>query len=223
MDIIWTAILIMQIQTLNDTIQSGKAAGAINTTIGAYCVLARLFTIQGKMHEAYEIYDEAEAFINEMGSQHRGAKSIVDAGIAEILYEWNNLEDARTHIEEALDSIQLWSKADDIAMAYITQSRLQQIGGNLSAAQISIDKGFQEINSKGVFPESRDIVETAQLKMQLAQGNEMSVNLWMRSMEERLLTESPFSFENELTNITLGTGLYQPKENGKGFILIDSN
>ena len=208
------------IQTLNDTIQSGKVAGAINTTIGAYCVLARLFRIQGKMHEAYQIYDEAEAFINEMGGQHRGAKSIVDAGMAEILYEWNNLEDARAHIEEALEFIHLWSKADDTAMAFITQSRLQQINGNLSAAQISIDKGVQEINSKGVFPESRDIVETAQLKMQLAQGNEMAVNLWIRSMEERLQTENPFSFENELANITLARVYINQKKMEKAITLL---
>ena len=33
------------IQTLQETIDTGKKSGAINTTIGAYCVLARLYAI----------------------------------------------------------------------------------------------------------------------------------------------------------------------------------
>ena len=35
------------IQTLDETIQSGITAGATNSTMGAYCVLARLYAVQG--------------------------------------------------------------------------------------------------------------------------------------------------------------------------------
>ena len=107
------------IRVLNETIYSGKTAGAINTTVAAYCVLARLFTVQGQLHRSFELYQEAGKLAHEAGGQQPGVMSIVDVGIADVLNEWNDMKAALTHVKKGLEVIPLWNKKDDIALAYI--------------------------------------------------------------------------------------------------------
>ena len=185
-------------QVLHDTILSGKKSGAINTTIGAYCVLARLYAIQGWLYKSYELYREAENFIKKSNGQHRCAMSIVDVGFAEIMYEWNNLEAAQYHIHQGLEFIPLWSKADDIAMAQVVNSKIQRAQGNLLAAEKNIEKGSQVTHSSGVFSESRDAVIVAEVELNIKQENHLAISRWGHFIEERLSSDNPFRFENEL-------------------------
>src|SRR5574341_1523587 len=122
------------IQTLSETIQSGLSSGASNSAIGAHCVLARVYAVQGQLNRSFELYKEAGKFAHELGSQNLGVIAVVDVGIADVLYEWNDLEAALIHMKRGLEFIPLWGKADDIALAYTTHARIQQAQGNIAAA-----------------------------------------------------------------------------------------
>jgi len=191
------------IQVLSETIQSGKTSGAVNTTVGAYCVLARLYALRGQLQKPYDLYQEAGNFIHEADSQSRGAISIVDVGIADVLYERNDLETALVYMEKGLALISAWGKVDDAALAYTTFSRIQQALGDISAAEKSIETGAQLIHSNGVFPEAHDAVSAAEVRLWLAQGNSLAVNRWSDSFEIDYAPADSFRFENELENITL--------------------
>ena len=84
--------------------------------MAAYCHLARLYAIQGQLHISYEHYQEAGKFAQEAGGRNLGVLSILDMGIADVLYELNDLEAALTHIKHGLEFIPLWGKADDIVL-----------------------------------------------------------------------------------------------------------
>ena len=190
-------------QVLSETIHSGVTVGAVNTTIGAYCVLARLYTLQGQLHKAYQLYQEAENFVQATGGRHRGALSIVHVGYAEILYEWNEIETALGHIEKGLAFIHFWGKADDIALAHVIHARIQQTQGDLPGAIETIEKASHVIHSHGVFPEARNAVEIAKVRLQLEQGDRVSVNQWASTYEKDINAQNTFRFENELALITL--------------------
>jgi len=210
------------IQTLEYTIQSGKKSGAVNTTIGAYCVLARLYAIQGRLHKAFKLYQEAENFIQDTNEQHHGAMSIVDVGFAELHYEWNDIEKALDHIHLGLEYLPLWGKADDTALANILYAQVQQVQGNLSTAEKSIEKGSQVIQTSGVFSESRDAVLTGEIRLRLKQENGLMVGHLVSSLENRLQSKNPFRFENELPFITLArVYLSQNKIEGAEKLLAD--
>jgi len=191
------------IQTLQETIDTGKKSGAINTTIGAYCVLARLYAIQGHLQKSYHLYQEAERFIQQSEGDLRGAMSIVDVGYAEILYEWNRLEEAASHIQQGLEFLPRWSKADDFALAYVIQSQIQLAQGEPSLAQKTLQKASSVIQTSGVFSEARDIVLSAEIKQRLKDENKTNLYKEVRSLEERKNSQQPFRFENEVAFITL--------------------
>jgi LuxR family maltose regulon positive regulatory protein len=191
------------IQILEETIQNGKIFGAVNTTVGAYCVLARLHTIQGKLQKAYRLYQEAKNFIQLSEGDLQGAMSIVDVGFAEILYEWNDLDNALSHTQLALELIPRWSKADDIALAHVFHSLIQLAQGNQDIAESAIQKGVHIIHSSGVFPEAREIVRSTKIRLQLKQNHKKLLFKEVKTLEERLRKETPFQFEDELILIAL--------------------
>ncbi len=191
------------IQTFNETIWSGIAANAINGTMAAYCHLARLYAIQGHLRKSYELYQEAGKFAHDAGGRNLGAMSLVDIGIANVLYELNDLEDALAHIRQGLKFIPLWGNADDIVLAYTTHARIQRAKGNKAGAVEAIEKGIHLIQTSGVFSAARDAVSTAQVRLWLAQGDLPSADRWAASLEELLISDREFGFDNELTRITL--------------------
>ncbi len=190
-------------QTFNETIRSSKAANAINGTMAAYCHLARLYAIQGQLHKSYNLYQEARKFALDAGGRNLGAMSLVDLGIANVLYELNDLENALAHIKKALEFIPLWGNADDMALAYTTNAQILQAQGDKTGAIDALEKGIHLIETNGVFTEARDAVRTAEVKIWLIKGDLQSAERWAADQEQRLTSDRGFRFENELTRITL--------------------
>jgi LuxR family maltose regulon positive regulatory protein len=155
---------------LNETIQSGMAVGAVNTTIAAYCVLSRLSLIQGRLNCSYELLQKADAWIRNVGGQHLGVKGIIAAGLADLLYERNDLESALAQIQKGLELMPLWGKADDFILAYATLARIHLAQGHKEDAEGALEKAGQIIQTRGVFPEARLTVENTWARLWLAEG-----------------------------------------------------
>jgi LuxR family maltose regulon positive regulatory protein len=187
---------------LNETIRLGITTGAVINTVAASCLMARLVAVQGLLNKSYDTYQIAAQSIPEASGQHRGARALVEIGIADVLCEWNDLDAALVHMKQGLALLPLWGKADDWALAYITLARIHLAQANRSDAIEAVEKATQLIQTRGVFSEARHAVEIAQVKLWLAQGDLQAANRWAASQEERLSSDDPFRFENELTHIT---------------------
>lgn len=191
------------ILTVNETIQLGIKAGVITAATAAYCVLARLFRIRGQLRRAYKLYQEADEYAHKTGGQLLGIMGIVDVGIADVLCEWNDLDAALICIQKGLEFIQFWGKTDDILLAYTTYSRIQQAQGNTAAAVETIEKGMQLLRTSGIFPEAREAVTTAEVRLWLTRGDTLAVRRWSDSFEKDISLGVPLRFGNELGHITL--------------------
>jgi len=170
-------------------------------TVAGYCILARLYAIQGRLKESYELYQQAAQWVHETGGQHLGASSLIEIGIADVLCERNDLDSARVHVKRGLDFIHLWAKADDLILAYITLARIDLAQGKMSAVIEAVEKARQVIQTSGVFPEAPGAVELAQAKLWLAQRDIPAASRWAASCQERFGSGDPFRFENEVTHL----------------------
>jgi LuxR family maltose regulon positive regulatory protein len=187
---------------LKEMIQSGITAGAVINTVAASCLMARLYAVQGLLNRSYDAYAIAAQSIPEASGQHRGARALVEVGIADVLCERNDLDAALVHMKQGLALLPFWDKADDWALACITLARIHLAQANRSDAIEAVEKAIQLIHTRGVFSEARNAVEIAQARMWLAQGDLQAANRWAASQEERLRSDERFAFENELTRIT---------------------
>ena len=208
------------INALNETIRTGRTAMDINVVVAAYCVLARVLTVQGLLSKSYDIYQEALQFIPETSGQHLGAKALVAVGIADILCEWNDLDDALAHMQRGLAQLSLWGKADDFGLAYTTLARIHQAQTNKIDALEAVEKAIQYIKSRGVFCEARNAADIARVKLWLSQGDLHPINRWSASQEQHFSSDDPFEFQNELTHITQVRVYISQKNNEKAIDLL---
>jgi LuxR family maltose regulon positive regulatory protein len=188
-------------QILNEAIRSGITAGSIIYTVAASWLLARSYTVHGLLNKSYDTYQSAAQWIPEV-SGHRDARALVEVGMADVLCERNDLDSALAHMKQGLALLPWWGKADDLALAYITLARIHLAQANRSDALEAVEKAIQIIQTSGVFSEARHAVEITQVKLWLAQGDLQAANRWAASQEERLSSDDPFRFENELAHIT---------------------
>ena len=189
-------------QILNETIRSGYRAEAINNPVAAYCLLARVQMIQGRLYEADDLFQKAARLIRGAGGQTLGVFGLVEVGIAALLYERNDIQSAFVRVKQGLDLLPSWGKADDFVLADITLARIQLALGKRTDAAGTVEKAAQMIRTCGVFSEARSAVETTQVRLWLAQGNWLAVNRWASALEGRFVRSDPFRYEDELTHIT---------------------
>jgi LuxR family maltose regulon positive regulatory protein len=205
---------------LKEMIRSGITAGAVINTVAASCLMARLYAVQGLLHKSYDTYQMAAELIPEAGGQHRGARALVEVGIADVLCEWNDLDAALVHMKQGLALLPFWDKADDWALAYITLARIHLAQANRSDAVEAVEKAIQSIQTRGVFSEARHAAEIAQVRLWLAQGDLQAASRWAASQEERLSSDDRFGFENELTYITQARAYIAQNEPNKAIDLL---
>jgi LuxR family maltose regulon positive regulatory protein len=104
-------------------------------------------------------------------------------------------------MEQGQALLPFWGKADDSVLAYLTLARIHLAQANRPDAQEAVEKAIQIIQTAGVFAEARQVVESAQVKLWLAQGDLPAANRWAAALEERLGAEDRFGFEHELAHI----------------------
>ena len=188
---------------LQETIRVCATIGSIINTAAACCVMARLYAVQGLLHKSYDTYQMAAKLIPEASGQHLGAKALVEVGIADVLCEWNELEDALVHLKQGLTLMPWWGKADDFVLAYITLARIHLAQAKKNDALEAIEKASQLIQTRGVFSEARSAAEMAQIKLWLAQGDLQKAQRWATTQEQRSDLKDRFAFEKELARMTL--------------------
>jgi LuxR family transcriptional regulator, maltose regulon positive regulatory protein len=189
-------------KTLHKMIRSANTVRAINNPVAAYAILARVYALQGLLHDAYDLFQNAALLIPKTDGRYQGALGLVEVGIAALLCEWNDVGTALGRVKKGLDFLPSWGKADDLSLAYITLLRIRLAQGNRADALDALEKATQLIQTCGVFSEARSAVETAQVKMWLLQGNWLDVNHWTARVEKRFGSQDLFRYEDELTHIT---------------------
>jgi LuxR family maltose regulon positive regulatory protein len=197
---------------LNETIRSGRAVGAVINTFAASCVLARLYANQGLLKKSHETYMIAAQSIPNASGQHLGVRSLVEMGIADVLYEWNDLDTALSHLKQGLALLSWWGKADDLILAHITLAWIQLAKANNDGAMEALQKALQIIQTSGVFPEARNALDLARVKLWLAQGNTQEASRWITSLRERFGSNKSLRPENELVHIAQARVLIAQKK-----------
>jgi LuxR family transcriptional regulator, maltose regulon positive regulatory protein len=183
---------------LSETIRLGMQTGAVINTVAASCVLARLAAVEGRLHEAGDHYQTAARLIPEDGEEHRGARALVEVGLAEMCYERNELDEAGAHLQQGLALLPWWGKRDDLVLAQVTLARIQLARGDRTAAQEAMTTASRLVQTRAVFCEARQIVESMQVRLWLAEGDLLAAGRWADRQGDRRPAGGPFLFENEL-------------------------
>jgi LuxR family maltose regulon positive regulatory protein len=125
---------------LEEASQMSQASGVLHVAIPALTALGIVQSIQGKLYLAYENYQKALQ-LSARGRRHPlPVAATANNSIGELLYEWNDLDDAEQHLARGLDQSKQWGSAEDLVNNATTRARLCQARGHWQDAWNEIEQ-----------------------------------------------------------------------------------
>ena len=149
--------------------------------VNSICVLAWLYVLQGRLRQARVTYTQVmqvalrPEVLHTMYCSH-----YYYFGLGDLLYKWNDLEEAERHLAQGMALINETLTVDPFwaALGYTALARLQQVRGNSLAAFATLD-ALAHVAERRHF--TSNVIaqgEAVRAQLELAQGNLVAAIRW---------------------------------------------
>lgn len=170
-----------------------RAAGGLITALLAINYLGDMQIVQGKLREAVATYRNV---IGQTGERLLWQVAEANIGLARVLHEWNRLEEAAQHVEQAMVLARETQREVYFAPGYIVLAQLLQAQGETAQASETLDKAVEVARRLGHLPWLRR-ANALQARLHLAQGNLPMVERWRAEAGIDASDEPTFERESE--------------------------
>lgn len=156
-----------------------RAAGFVPLTVDILWERSEMQRTQGKLSAALEscrnVLDMATEYRRRTG-RRLAPTGYTYTGIAAVLREWNQLDEALHNADEAVALSGRWGMADAVIRSHIQLSWILQAAGRPNAAEKAMDEAMQVAGTMS--PMYRAYVGNAAAKLHLTQGKLDAVTTW---------------------------------------------
>jgi LuxR family maltose regulon positive regulatory protein len=142
--------------------------GNIWTLITGLNDLALVVQAQGHLRQAQALFEEGLSEASHQGARSLGYIARIEAGLANVLYEQNELEEASRLLADAITHTRQWPNPNHLAYAYTFQSRVRLAQGDLQGARASIVEADSIRRSVALTRLNRRLVEANLIRVWLA-------------------------------------------------------
>jgi len=158
---------------LTEVARLGKQAGNIFTAVNTLCILAELMRMQGKLHDAFEIYREAAGLaVDNLGRVVPIIASMY-VGRARLHYEWDDFQAAEADILSATKIFKWYPAFDLMAENNILLAKLRIAQGDIIAAEQLIREIKQ--SGKQAYYRARVALLASEITLCIAKGDLMQL------------------------------------------------
>jgi LuxR family maltose regulon positive regulatory protein len=164
---------------------AARDSGNLFTLLRSITNLARLRTIQGRLHQAAltyrEVLEESPGGLQRLvgsASYHFGFAYYFGQG--SLLYEWNDLKAAEEHLLHGIELVRetLTADADVITLGYSCLARLRQARGDEAGARAVLEDFSRVVQRQRLLPGLVHGKNTEEARIQLLQGNLAAAARW---------------------------------------------
>jgi LuxR family maltose regulon positive regulatory protein len=205
-------------RAIKEAIALGHAANSPYLTLVATARLGHVQEMQGLLGEALVTHQAALQLAAEQGDRPVPYAGVAHVGIAEVLYEQNDLESALSH---ATEGIHLCERGG--ISSYMLAGRF--ILAQLAKAQGDVEAALQTLQAAEQLAEQYDYVyllaEQAELRarLQIAQGKLQAASQWVERRRPISVEESTLTIAREMELLTvarvrIAQGLGDPRATG---------
>ncbi len=158
------------------------SGGNIHIAVPSRRVLAQLAIARGQLHQALRICQDAI----QLTTGKSGKPSPVTAGIygrlAEIYYEWDDMDSTGKYINTALALANLWANRDVQVGTWARMASLRLAQGDPAGASQAIEKGDELIRRYSLTPGSTAHLHAVQVQLWLAQAHLAQAEKWLKEV-----------------------------------------
>jgi LuxR family maltose regulon positive regulatory protein len=190
-------------QHLNRSMTAGQTIGNFHAALGAVGRLAELEMIQGHLHQAAKTYRQTIQLGAEWGGgQPLPGNARIHVGLAQVLYEWNDLDGAARHLRRGIRLGEQYGEQEIVLKGYLNLARLKQARGQTNAAIEALERAGA-ITSRDSRVPNVDHVSSWQAGISLVQGDLKAAGRWADSQELELSSSDVPDFQFEMSYLTL--------------------
>ncbi|MBE0687051.1 MAG: tetratricopeptide repeat protein [Anaerolineaceae bacterium] len=192
-----------------ESIRISREAGNLHMVIIASSNIADILVIQGQLHRAADLYAQClQTAVRPDGQRSPLAANLL-AGMANLYYEWNQLDDADQYIHQCIDLCQQWGDIGLQTYAHTIRARIELAWGNPEQAGEAIREVERLIAE---FPDTTHLftqVKSILAREWLAQGDSERSSQYLQTRGINIIDEIPYQREmdyNLLLRLLLARG-----------------
>jgi LuxR family maltose regulon positive regulatory protein len=200
---LWEGDLEHAIEAYDESLRIGQQTSNLTLTVLAHCYQAEANEMRGKLKAAKRSYGLALQEGADGLGRPLPVTGVALIGLGNLLYEWNDLENAATHFQEGIALASRWAKVTTYN-GYKGLAIVQQSQGDMEGAREALRKA-QEITVQFDAMEMDDLIVAANQALVWLRGGELDKAIaWAnehplriefgRGAEEKQGKVSPLSF-----------------------------
>ncbi|MGE5222163.1 MAG: LuxR C-terminal-related transcriptional regulator, partial [Omnitrophica WOR_2 bacterium] len=176
----------------------------------AYSHLGKLQAFQGHLIQAAQTYRQALQTSGKAAERTSLSSGLVYAGLGNIYYEWNKLDNAAEHLNKGVEFGRLWANLETLLSGYTGLAYLNAAQGDLEAALANLDALLSFIETHQ--PQwNLSVIEAHRAVLQARAGELAAAEGWRQTLLWDIDEEIPFEREEEITllvKVLLASGKY---------------
>lgn len=182
--------------TARRTLNRAAHADDLHVRIMALCYLAEIATHEGQLPQATRYYTEALRLGDRIDTAAGLLAGLPRIGLAEVVYEWNDLSRARQLDDEGLALVAQTGRMDVLLMGLLTRARIQHAQGEAAPARATMEDAIRVAEATGL-PRLIAFAAGQQADLWLRQGNLPAAVRWAQSSGLGVADELTFLREPE--------------------------
>jgi LuxR family maltose regulon positive regulatory protein len=185
-------------QVLPHAMQSGLASGHLTAYLNACHHLAQLRVLQGRLHDAKALCEQAIQVVGEQGAPVYSG--VEHASLGDLQREWNQLEAATAEIEKGLVLAQAGNDVFFLTDVYLARVRLALAQRDWESAWSCIKKA-EQIARRSTTSLGLENLRSWHARIHLAQGEPAQAQRWAETKKAENV--GPFDPQQEFELLTL--------------------
>ena len=130
-------------RTFADIAAEGEAGNHLHLTLSARSILGQIQSAQGRLHAALHTYEDGLDFAVRAGVAQAPSVAYAHLGLAQVCYEWNQLELAQQHAMESITLGKQLTATQPLAMSFACTAWIRQALGDQAGAHQAIEQAYQ--------------------------------------------------------------------------------
>jgi LuxR family maltose regulon positive regulatory protein len=163
-----------------EVVKLGRAMDNVWTTVTGLTDLASVHQIQGQLGQTATLCREALQLATEHGAQSLGYMGRVEAKLADVLYEQNELAAAKNYLTDSIEKINRWTNPNHFVYSYCLLALVLRAQGNLKGTFDALMKADHIRGKFPILPVLDSMLEKCNVRLWLSQKNMKRIEHWAK-------------------------------------------
>ena len=165
-------------QACTEVVRLGREMENVWTIVNGLTDLAMVYQTRGQLYKTAALCRETMELAAERGIDNLGYTVRVEAGLAHVLYEQNDLKSALDFVRRSIEKAHKWNNPNHFAFSYIVLASVLLAQRDFQGTSDAIAKADHIKGKFAIMPMIAGMLEKNRIRLWLTQNNKVQIRRW---------------------------------------------